>query len=115
MTEFRNVFPRTNAWRYLDWSVSADGYRLVIEDGVMIGLAYDEWPWPWGDVRYAVSEWIADAEIGRIAGQPHRCSASCRCPVHATPMIYSPAYDDHACQDVNCMYGHGVRAVLAGR
>ena len=47
-----NRLPRPSAWRYLDWGVSADGYRLVIENGVMIGLAYDEWPYPWGDERY---------------------------------------------------------------
>jgi hypothetical protein len=52
LTPLRNVFPRTTGWRYLDWGVSADGYRLVIEHGVIIGLAYDEWPWPWGDSRY---------------------------------------------------------------
>ena len=42
-----------------DWEVVADGYRLVIRDGAMIGLAYDEWPYPWGDERYetAVSVW----------------------------------------------------------
>lgn len=64
--EPRNVFPRNGAWRYLDWGVSADGYRLVVEDGVMLGLAYDEWPYPWGDERYetatTVRQWRA---IGR--------------------------------------------------
>ena len=49
---FRNLIERMNAWRYLDWTVSADGYRLVIEGGAIAGLAYDEWPWPWGDPRY---------------------------------------------------------------
>lgn len=38
---------------------------------------------------------------------PHRCDESCVCPVHGTPLIYSPHWDDHACQDVNCRYGHG--------
>ena len=64
--EFRNVFPRPAEWRYLDWGVSAGGYRLVIEHGVMIGLAYDEWPYLWGDERYetatTVRQWRA---IGR--------------------------------------------------
>ena len=99
----------------LDWGVSADGYRLVIEQGVMIGLAYDEWPYPWGDSRYLTSELIFEAEIGRLTGLPHRCTAACVCPVHGTPMIYWPAGDDHACQDVDCRFGHGVRAVAAGR
>ena len=60
LTPLRNVFPRTNAWRYLDWEVSADGYRLVIEDGAILGLAYDEWPFPWGDERYSAYEIIRD-------------------------------------------------------
>lgn len=47
-----NKIPRRNSWKYLDWTVQADGYRLVIEDGPMVGLAYDEWPWLWGDPRY---------------------------------------------------------------
>ncbi len=53
-----NRLPRPNAWRYLDWGVSADGYRLVIEQGVMIGLAYDEWPYPWGDERYETARTV---------------------------------------------------------
>lgn len=36
-----------------EWDVSADGYRLVVEGGAIRGLAYDEWPYPWGDPRYA--------------------------------------------------------------
>ena len=47
------------AWRYLDWTVSADSYRLVIEGGAMTGLAYDEWPWPWGDARYHLYETVS--------------------------------------------------------
>jgi hypothetical protein len=27
--------------------------------------------------------------------------------VHGTPLFYSPAADDHACQDITCEYGHG--------
>lgn len=109
---WHNVFPRTNAWRYQDWGVSVGGYRLVIEYGVMIGLAYDEWPYPWGDERYLTSELIFDGEIRRVTGQLHRCSAACACPHHGTPMIYWPRGDDHACQDVNCEYGHGVKKML---
>jgi len=37
-TPFRDAIPRPAAWRYLDWTVEADGYRLVIEDGAIIGL-----------------------------------------------------------------------------
>lgn len=37
-TPLRNVFPRPAAWRYLDWTVEAGGYRLVIESGAIAGL-----------------------------------------------------------------------------
>lgn len=37
----------------------------------------------------------------------HECDEHCACPVHGTPMIYWPAGDDHACQDVTCKHGHG--------
>lgn len=30
-------------------------------------------------------------------------------------MIYWPSGDDHACQDVNCEYGHGVSRALAAQ
>lgn len=40
--------------------------------------------------------------------KPHRCDERCVCPVHGTPLIYWPAGGDHACQDVNCVYGHGM-------
>ena len=55
----------------LDWGVSADGYRLVIEHGVMTGLAYDEWPYLWGDERYEMSELIFAGEIPfKPSGRP---------------------------------------------
>jgi hypothetical protein len=38
---------------------------------------------------------------------PHRCDETCLCAVHGTDLIYSPAFDDHACQDSSCKYGHG--------
>jgi hypothetical protein len=38
----------------------------------------------------------------------HVCGVECMCPVHGTPLIYSPAQDDHACQDITCEYGHGM-------
>lgn len=39
----------------------------------------------------------------------HECDERCVCPVHGTPLIYWPDGKDHACQDVNCRYGHGMR------
>lgn len=38
----------TPLWMTQDWTVQVDGYRLIIKDGAMAGLAYDEFPWPWG-------------------------------------------------------------------
>lgn len=43
----------------------------------------------------------------RSALPRHVCNDGCMCPVHRTPLIYSPASDDHACQDIACEYGHG--------
>lgn len=31
------------------------------------------------------------------------------CPVHGVEMIYSPARDEWACQNPDCVHGHGVR------
>ncbi|MGW3246523.1 hypothetical protein [Streptomyces sp. NPDC001070] len=39
---------------------------------------------------------------------PHQCDELCVCPVHKTPLIYWPAGNDHACQDAECRYGHGM-------
>jgi hypothetical protein len=41
----------------------------------------------------------------------HSCDDGCVCRIHGTSLIYSPAMDDHACQDVACEYGHGGAAV----
>ena len=104
-----------------EWTVSAGGYRLIIEHGAIVGLGYGEDPWPWGDPAWLVSHLNADAErrawmVEYTMNEPHRCDDECVCPRHGTPMIYAPARDDHACQDVNCPYGHGLRALLgAGR
>lgn len=45
-------------------------------------------------------------------GTGHRCDADCRCPVHGTPLLYSPAADVHACQDPGCALAHGARRTL---
>lgn len=42
------------------------------------------------------------------------CDDHCVCPVHGTPLMYWPAGDEHACQDVNCQYGHGMKPKGAG-
>jgi hypothetical protein len=41
-------------------------------------------------------------------GRDVPCDDRCVCPVHGTPLIYSPAGDEHACRDVNCRHGHGM-------
>jgi hypothetical protein len=41
----------------------------------------------------------------------HQCDEQCVCPVHRTQMLYAPATDDHACQDIECKYAHGFHAV----
>jgi hypothetical protein len=98
------------------WEVSAGGYRLVIERGAIIGLAYDEDPWPWGDHRWLTSHLIADFEIRQAACWPwHQCSERCVCPRHGTPLIYRQAGDEHACQDCSCPYGRGIRRYLRER
>lgn len=95
-----------------DWGVSAGGYRLVIEDGVILGLAYGEDPWQWGAPGWLVSHLVADAEMRAYTGMPHACDDRCACPRHGTAMIYWPRGDDHACQDADCPYGHGVRTFI---
>ena len=42
-----------------------------------------------------------------MASARHICDDHCTCPVHGTPLIYWPAGDDHACQDITCEFGHG--------
>lgn len=37
------------------------------------------------------------------------CDDRCVCPDHGTPLLYWPAGGDHACQDVECRYGRGMR------
>lgn len=42
-----------------------------------------------------------------MSSKQHRCDERCVCPVHDTPLFYSPSNDDHACTDVDCVHGHG--------
>lgn len=37
----------------------------------------------------------------------HFCDEQCVCPIHGTPLFYSPRGDEHACQGVACVHGHG--------
>ena len=42
-------------------------------------------------------------------GRDVPCDERCVCPVHGTPLFFWPAGEDHACQDVDCRYGHGMK------
>lgn len=44
---------------------------------------------------------------------PHRCDERCVCPTHQTPLLWWPAGKDHACQDADCEYSHGLRFIQA--
>jgi len=39
----------------------------------------------------------------------HRCDDQCVCPIHHTPLFYSPQFRKHACQDPDCVHAHGMR------
>ena len=41
----------------------------------------------------------------------HRCGLLCVCPVHKTPLLYSAASDDHACQVTDCPNAQGFRHI----
>lgn len=45
----------------------------------------------------------------------HQCDDRCICPIHHTPMLYSRAQNEHACQDPNCQYAHGLETHLFRR
>lgn len=40
--------------------------------------------------------------------QLHACDAFCVCPIHLTPLLYSPHHGTHACQDPDCIHAHGI-------
>lgn len=48
-------------------------------------------------------------------GRDQPCDERCTCPVHGSPLLYWPARNDHACQDVNCQYGDGMRGTVPVR
>jgi len=107
----------------MDWTVSADGYRLVIEGGLIVGLAYDEWPWPWGDSRYGLYETVRE---GVLIHQPgsfiddddgddyfEQSTTAC-CPRQTIPDSCS-CLEDCECMCVDCICDHwGERGQAAG-
>jgi hypothetical protein len=44
--------------------------------------------------------------------KPHECDESCVCPEHGTPLLWSAATAEHACQEPSCRYAHGMEAQL---
>lgn len=42
----------------------------------------------------------------------HKCDETCVCPIHRTPLWFAPKTGEHACQDINCVHGHGLRTEL---
>lgn len=38
----------------------------------------------------------------------HRCDEACICPLDGKPLIYSPCWDRHACQDPGCANAKGL-------
>jgi hypothetical protein len=95
-----------------EWTVYADGYRLVVENGAILGLAYGEDHRLWGEPGWVISHLIADAEIRQVTGLPHQCSEHCVCPRDNVPLLYSPYWDEHACPSTSCIYQHGFRKVM---
>lgn len=86
------------------------------------GLVYqDSWGKPACKLHGAMNRVSSDGYVYRcsdprcgLGGQlvasalpGHRCGDRCICPIHETPLIYAPGKDDHACQDVDCVHGHG--------
>ena len=41
----------------------------------------------------------------------HICTTECVCPDHRTQLLFNRESGDHACQDITCIYAHGVQAV----
>lgn len=35
----------------------------------------------------------------------------CVCPIHQTPLLYNEVSEDHACQNIMCLYAHGFVAM----
>jgi hypothetical protein len=44
----------------------------------------------------------------------HVCDETCVCPFHQTSLIYAPSTEDHACQDIECLFGYGMKPKLIG-
>jgi hypothetical protein len=60
---WRAIWRGTPLWMAQDWTVETDGYRLVIENGAMTGLAYEEWPPSWfGSIRSARTDTAGSTE-----------------------------------------------------
>lgn len=43
---------------------------------------------------------------------PHKCDDGCVCPIHGTALFYNRLHNEHACQDPDCEYAHGLEEAL---
>lgn len=39
----------------------------------------------------------------------HLCNELCRCPVDGLVLLYHAPTDEHACQDIDCVFAHGMK------
>lgn len=48
--------------------------------------------------------------VSRVAqDQAHRCDQACVCPTHPDlPLLYAALVREHACQDPDCEFAHGL-------
>lgn len=40
-----------------------------------------------------------------MSSPEHVCDDKCVCPYCGTALVYSPRWNEHACQDIDCYYG----------
>ena len=60
------------------------------------------------DARQAAARERIRERNRRIFKGRHFCDDACVCPVHSRPLLYWPSGDEHACQDPDCRYAHGL-------
>lgn len=43
----------------------------------------------------------------------HKCGDKCICPYHMLMMYYAPDRNEHACQNIDCVYARGYERRIA--
>ena len=88
-----------------EWAVEAGGYRLVIRDGAMIGLEYDE-PWPGPADRGNCRVYWGSHGCDFKRGHEGSCACDCcECPDHP----HHPEEDEWTCVAKPPYYGPETR------